>query len=103
MPSMSGNGDSGLKSAYERALEKLERQGIERPRPDALSDDVRARMEEVRSKAEAELAQAEILYRDRLRKEADPAQRAQAEEHYRRDRQRIEDERDRKLRRLRES
>ena len=99
---MSDGGDTGLKSAYERALEKLEQQGIERPRPEALSDELRARMEEVRSKAEAELAQVEILHRDRLRKGLEPAEREEAEEHYRQDRRRIEDERDRKLRRLRE-
>lgn len=85
----------GMKSAYELALERLESQGIERPREDALTDDVRRQMAEVKSRAEAELAQLEILHRERG--QGDP----EAQEEYVRERRRIEETRDRKLDKLR--
>jgi DNA helicase IV len=93
---------SGMKSAYELALERLEKQGIERPREAALSEEVRERMAEVRRQAEAKLAELEILHRDRVKGVWDPAKRQEEEEDYVRERRRIEDERDRKLARLRE-
>ena len=91
----------GLKSAYEAALERLERQGIERPRQEALSDQIRQEMAEIRNRAEAELAQLEIMHRQRLGR-TDALARHQELEDYRRERQRIEDQRDEKLLRLRE-
>lgn len=90
-----------MKSAYELALERLEKQGIERPREDALSDGERAEVAEIRSRAEAKLAELEILHRGRLAKAQDFAGRDQEEEDYRRERQRIEEKRDRKLDALR--
>lgn len=92
---------SGMKSAYELALERLEGQGIERPREEGLSDELRRQAQEIRSRAEARLAELEILHRDRLRKLDDPAQRQEEEDEYLRQRQRIEEERDRKLAKLR--
>lgn len=91
----------GIKSAYERALERLEAQGIERPREEAYSAEVMAQMAEARSKAEAKLAELEILNRKALAQVRDPSQRAQQESRYRSERERIEAERDRKLERLR--
>lgn len=90
----------GMKSAYELALERLERQGIERPREDALSDEVRAQIAEVRSKAEAELAQLEIMHRQTLAK-AGPGEVAQLEEEYVRERRRIEERREARAAQLR--
>jgi hypothetical protein len=90
-----------LKSAYERALERMAGQGIEPPREDAVSPEARQRMAEVRQKTEAKLAELEILHRDSLRKSHDFAAREQAEEDYRRERRRLEDERDRQLEKLR--
>lgn len=92
---------AGMKSAYELALERLERQGIERPREEAMSDETRTQMAEVRRQAEARLAELEILHRDRLGKLAEPEKRAEEEEQYLRERRRIDDERDRKLAKLR--
>lgn len=92
-----------MKSAYEAALERLEGQGIERPREDALSDETRQAMAEVRSRAEARLAELEIMHRQRLAKSADPAHRRQEEEDYRRERRRIEEDRDGKIEKLRRS
>ncbi len=90
-----------MKSAYELALERLEKQGIERPSEDALSDETRAKMAEVRSKAQAEIAELEILHRDQAKQQADPAAAAQAEEEYLLERKRIEERREAKLDKLR--
>jgi hypothetical protein len=93
---------SGMKSAYEVALERLEGQGIERPREGALTDEIRREVAEVRSKAEAQLAELEILHRDARKRAADPAARSEAEEEYRIERRRIEDRRDTEIQRLRD-
>ena len=89
------------KSAYELALERMERDGIDRPRSESLSDATRTEIAEARSKAEARLAELEILHRDRLAETGDPAERDQAEQNYRAERERIEGQRDRKIARLR--
>ena len=94
---MASDKSSGMKSAYEAALERLEKQGIERPREDSLSEETREQMAEVRRRDEATLAEVEILYRDKKKKGFDP----KVEEEYRIDRRRIEDDRDRKLEKLR--
>jgi hypothetical protein len=90
-----------MKSAYERALERLERQGIERPREEALAPEVREQVGEARRQAEAKLAEIEILHRDRLKGLYDPAKRQEEEETYLLERRRIEAERDRKIEKLR--
>jgi hypothetical protein len=92
---------AGMKSAYELALERLERQGIERPREEALGEEVRERMAEARRQAEAKLAELEILHRNRLKDLWDPAKRQEEEDDYVRERRRIEADRDRKLDKLR--
>ena len=91
-----------MKSAYELALERMERQGIERPREDSLSDEVREQMAEARRRADAKKAELEILHRDRLASIRDPGERIAEEQNYLRERQRIEEDRDRKIERLRE-
>ena len=99
---MASRGSSeGLKSAYEAALEKLDSHGISRPDASALSEERRAAMAEARSKAEAELAQLQILHRDALRSTVDPAERAEAERRYGGEGRRIEERRERELERLR--
>jgi hypothetical protein len=90
---------SGMKSAYELALERLEKQGIERPREEAHSAETLEKIAEVRRQAEAKLAELEILHGDRLRK--DPAKRHEEDEDYVRERRRIEEDRDRKVEKLR--
>jgi hypothetical protein len=92
---------SGMKSAYELALERLEKQGIERPREENLSPEAREKVAEIRKKAEAKLAELEILHKDRLKGVYDPAKRQEDEEEYVRERRRIEDDRDRKIEELR--
>jgi hypothetical protein len=90
-----------VKSAYELALERLERDGIARPRRESLTDEVRSRLAETRQKAEAKLAELEILHQKKVRSLADAAERQRAEEEYRVERRRIEDRRDRDIERLR--
>jgi hypothetical protein len=92
---------SGMKSAYELALERLEKQGIERPREEGLTTEVKEKVAELRRQAEAKLAELEILYKDRLRKGFDPTKRQEEEEEYVRERRRIEEDRDRKIEKLR--
>ena len=100
-PPMDKDKTTGMKSAYELALERLESRGIERPSEDALTDEVRERMAEARRKAEAKAAELEILHRDRLAKLADPAEREQEEKEFRHERGRIEDRRDAEIERVR--
>jgi len=90
------------KSAYELAMERLRKkdreEGVEE-RP--ISDELRASIAEVRKVYEAKLAEREILHHSALAKALDPDSRAAVEEEYRRDRERIGSERDRKLDELR--
>lgn len=92
---------SGMKSAYELALERLEKQGIERPREETFGEELREKIADVRRKAEAKLAELEILHQDRLKTLYEPAKRQEEEEDYLRERRRIEDDRERKIAELR--
>ena len=86
-----------MKSAYELALERLESQGIERPDAGSLNDEDRARMADIRQRAEAKLAEIEILHKERLAKLGSFGEREQEEDDYRRERRRIEEKRDDQL------
>ena len=89
-----------MKSAYELALERLEGEGVERPR--GLTEEVREKIAGVRQKAEAELAQVEILHKNRLKQMGDPEERRRENEDYLLERRRIEERRDREIAELRE-
>jgi uncharacterized protein with WD repeat len=90
--------DDAPKSAYEIVLERLRQrdreEGVEE-RP--LSEEQRARIAEIRRTYEARFAECEILHLSSLRRTADPAERETLEEQYRRDRERLGSERDRKI------
>ncbi|MEO1085461.1 MAG: hypothetical protein AAFY88_14575 [Acidobacteriota bacterium] len=90
-----------MKSAYELALERMESQGIERPDQQSLTDDDRARIQDIRQRAEARLAQLQIMHKERLAKLSSFGEREQEEEEYRIERRRIEDDRDGKLEAIR--
>ncbi len=92
-----------MKSAYELALEQMEKQGIEPPRDGALSDADREQMAEVRRRAEAKIAELEIMHQGRLAKVASLDERQQELDGFKRERQRIEEDRDRKLEALRDA
>lgn len=89
-----------MKSAYELALERMEQDGIEPPGSRELSAQERDHVADVRSRAEAKLAELEILRQDRLAKSGG-ATHPEDEQNYLRDRQRIEADRDRKLEQIR--
>ncbi len=88
-----------MKSAYERALEKLENRGISAPRRDALSEDQRRRIEDARSRHQAKTAELEILHRKNLA--ADPAKRLEDEENYRTELRRLADRLESEVERIR--
>lgn len=91
--------DEEPKSAYELALERLKKKDreagvLERP----VTDEQRARIAEIRKVYEAKLAEREILHQSAVRRTGgEPEAVAQLEEEYRRDRERIGSERDRKI------
>jgi hypothetical protein len=91
------------KTAYELILERLKQkdraEGVsERP----LTEKQKAKIAELRKVYEAKLAEREILHQAELRKLPDPEALEQLEQEYRRDRERIVSERDRKIEEIRE-
>jgi hypothetical protein len=90
------------KSAYELAMERLRQQdkeaGVEER---TVTDEQKAAIAEIRKVYKAKLAEREILHQSERRKAASPEALAQAEDEYRRDRERIGDERDRKIEKVR--
>ena len=94
--------DTGLKSAYELAMERLrkndEAAGIQHQ---PLADEQKAAIAEIRNFYEAKLAEVEVLHRGQLQKLFDPAERAEREQEYRRDRERLTSERDSKIEKVR--
>jgi hypothetical protein len=98
---MSDEQSAGMKSAYEIALEKLREQGVDAPSDNALSEETKEAVAAARSRAEAALAELEILHRDRLRKSQDPVAVAEEKERYVAERERIERRREREIDRLR--
>ncbi len=95
--------DQAPKTAYEIILERLQREdreaGVEQQQ---LSADQRARIAELRRVYEAKLAEREILHHASLRRTGgEPEAVEQLEQEYRRDRERIVSERDRKVEEVR--
>lgn len=92
---------ANMKSSYQLSLERLEKLGIERPREETFTEELRIKITEERRKADARLAELEILHKDRLKSMYDPAKREEEEQEYVRERRRIEEDRDRKIGELR--
>ena len=90
--------DEAPKSALELALARLRQRdreaGVEE-RP--LTDEQRTRLADIRRVYDARLAEREILHHSDLRKASDAEQLEQLELNYRRDRERLQSERERKL------
>jgi hypothetical protein len=90
--------DEAPKSAYELAMERLRRKDKEEGVDDRpLDPKQREAIAEARKVAEAKLAEREILHQADRRKAADPEALEHLEEDYRRDRERIASERERKI------
>ena len=80
-------------------LEATDREsGVDAPR--MLSDAQKKQVAELRSEARANLAQVEILYRDRRAAMQDPAELAELDEHFNIDRRRIESDTEDKIERI---
>jgi len=96
--------DKPLKSALELAMERLKKkdaeEGVE-SRP--LTDAQKAAIAEARNFYEAKLAEAEVLHQSKLKTTFDAEQRETLLQDYRRDRERLASERDRKIEKIRNS
>jgi hypothetical protein len=94
--------DNGPKSAYELAMERLERKdaaaGVERQ---PVTDSQKAAIAEIRNFYESKLAELEVLHQGRMRSTVDPGERATADLQYRRDHERLVAERDAKVEKAR--
>ena len=99
---MAGHDKSrGMKSAYELALERLDAQGIERPREERLSEETKRAIAEARKLTESKLAELDILHRDKMKRLEDPTQRGEQEEYYRLEKERLGREGETAVERLR--
>jgi hypothetical protein len=91
-----------MKTAYELAMERLKKQdqeaGIE-SKP--VTDAQKAQIAEVRNFYEARLAEAQVMHQSKLKAVVDPAERETLELEYRRERERLSDERERKVEKIR--
>ena len=96
--------DESPKSALELAMERLKKKDAEQGITDRpLTDDQKNEIAEVRKTYAAKLAQEEILYKSKAHGLADYEARQQLEENYRRDVERLNHERDRKIHKIREA
>lgn len=94
--------DGAPKSAYELAMERLKKKDADAGVSErALTDEQKNEIAEVRKTYAAKLAQEEILFKSKARGFVDPDSRRELEEHYRRDVERLNHERDRKIEKIR--
>ncbi len=94
--------DTGPKSAFELAMERLRRKDQEEGTvQQPLSDAQKAAIAEVRTVCEAHVAQLEVMHKSALDRTFDPAAREELEAGYRRERERLVTERDAKIERIR--
>jgi hypothetical protein len=95
--------DDAPKSALELAMERLKKKDAEQGVSDRpLTEDQKNEIAEVRKTYAARLAQEEILFKSQAQGLMDPDARRESEEHYRRDVERLNHERDKKIERIRD-
>jgi uncharacterized protein (DUF305 family) len=93
--------DSAPKSAYELAMARLRKKDDEDGIVEqSLTDAQREAIAEARRVQEARIAEVQIMHRSRAATLADPNQREAAQEALRRDIQRIHDDCDRKIEKI---
>jgi hypothetical protein len=96
--------DSAPKSAYELAMERLrkndEAAGVTST---PVTSEQKTAIAEVRNFYEAKLAEQQVLHESALRKLLEPEAREVLEQEYRRQRERLTSERDRKIEKIRAS
>jgi hypothetical protein len=94
--------DEAPKSAYELAMERLRRKDAEAGVEErSLSEEQKAEIAEIKRVYSAKVAEAEILHKSKLMTTFEPEARALVEEGHRRDLERLRDEQERKLQRVR--
>ena len=94
--------DEAPKSAYELAMERLRKKDAESGVSELLlTEDQRAEIAEIRRVYSAKLAEAEILHKSQLMTTWEPEERQKLEQGHRRDLERLRDEQERKLERVR--
>lgn len=94
--------DDAPRSALEIAMARLRQKDVETgERAVTLSDEQKARIAEVRQATQAKLAQEDILYKSSLATTWEPEARAKLEAEHRIDVQRINDEAERKVEKIR--
>ena len=91
------------KSAYELAMARLRQKDAEAGVVTGpVSDEQKAEIAEVRSRAEARIAELKILHQSTIAALFDPDARALAEAELRRELQRVDEDRESKIARIRE-
>lgn len=85
------------KSSFELAMERLRAADPAGAKPSPLSAKQKREIAETRQVAAARLAEREILFKDALKQTHDPAERETAENGYRIDRKRINDDCERQV------
>ena len=94
--------DEAPKSALELAMERLRRKDVEDGVVEkTLTAEQKAEIAEVRQVYSAKVAQEEILFKSQLATTRDPEERMKLEEGYRRELQRLSEDRDRKIEKVR--
>ena len=94
--------DDAPKTAIELAMERLRKKDadegvVDRP----LSEEQKAKIAEIKSVYAARLAQEEIIQKSKLATIWEPEERAKLEDGHRREMQHIQEERDRKIAKVR--
>ncbi len=94
--------NNALKSSVELAMERLRKKDADAGNESrTVTDEQKAAIAEIRSFYDAKIAEQEVLHQSKLRASLDPAEREAISEQYRRDRERLAGERDRKVEKAR--
>ena len=94
--------DDAPKSAIELAMARLKKQDAEAGVTDrVLTEEQKTEIADVRKTYGAKLAQEEILFKSQAQAAMDPDSRRALEDNYRRDVERINSDRDRKIEKIR--
>jgi hypothetical protein len=102
MTKFEGSSESGPKSAYDLAMERLRKKDADaRIEHRPVTDEQKAAIAEIRNFYQAKIAELEVLHHGKLQILIDPEQRAAREAEYRRDRERLITERDKKIEKAR--
>jgi hypothetical protein len=94
--------DDAPKSALELAMERLRRKDAEAGLEErSVTDEQKSEIAEIKRVYSAKMAEAEILHKSKLVAVFDPNERALLEQGHRRDLERLRDEQERKLQKVR--